>query len=1530
MSYKKILIFLCLMIAIFTVSSVAASDVNDAIVANDDSQENNEISIQTDEILKENEESKTITELNNIINGNENSTITLEHDYKYNDSDSSFTDGIKINRGVTIDGKGHTIDGGKKIRIFQITASSPVTIENINFINGFTSVYGGAIYAKDATATIINCTFTHNEAGDEGGNFGGALYYGTAINCTFTYNYAYNGGAMAYSTAINCTFENNRAIDKVHPQSHTKGGAMCYGTAINCTFRDNDADYGQDVYGTSITFDNMNNAILYNGDKLSFKGIPNNKVSVKVYKRGQLIVEDTFKNMDGWTINLHAGTYVLNCSVEGDEYTINPFSTKIIVKSKSSMSELQDLIANSQNPTIILDKDYSSNDGDDLENGIEINRDLTIDGNGHVLDGFNTMRIFHVNGAAKVTFKNIEFINGFAGYTGHGSAVEGNDATTIINCTFFGSNGYYGTVSSGTVINSTFIENKAVRGGALYQATAINCKFIQNNATYGGAMYEGTATNCEFINNSEDGLTDLFGTKIIFQDNDFNITQNTTKVLVFNHLPKVPVNLKLYKNGTLINESTFTSTEGLPLNLEAGQYYANCSVDTLNFAVVDFYVNIHSKYTSITDLNSLINDNQNQTIVISDDYEYLDSDFAFNKGIEISRDLTIIGNGNTIDGKGKMRLFQITNNAKVTFINLKFINGYYDVYDGGAIYGACSVINSTFINNKGYDGGALYEGSAINCSFINNVASRYGGAMYRGTATNCNFTNNAAEGEHFGGATYETDAVNSIFTKNSAYVGGAMDKGTATNCTFKDNKATFGGATDDVEAVNCTFINNQAVHISNSDGVGGAMYKGSATNSTFINNKAEYGGAIREGEATNCIFKNNAASKDGGAMYKGTATNCEFIENSAVGWGNDTYETTINFDIEDFNTIPYSCERLMFKGLPKSDVTIKLYKGETLINESTCISTEGWVVNLTEGTYTAECSAAFDHGPNKEFTVTINVVDKHLIDPNLIVNVDNITAGQPVSVEVSTNETFSGNVTLKLNSSDVIYTVIINKGSGSLSIDGLKAGKYTATVSFNATDVFDSSTVSKVFEVYPKPLIDPDLKVSVENITVGQSVLVEINTNATFSGNVTLKLNSSDKIYTVKIVDGVGSCTIPDLTVGSYIATVTFDDTDVFKASTVSKVFGVNPKPLIDPELQVMVNHTAQGNPALVEVRTNKTFSGNVSLKLNTSDESYTVKIVDGYGNYSILDLAIGKYTATVTFNATDVFKQSTASDEFEVYQKDLISPNLAIKINDITEGEIAQVEVTANTTFSGEVSVKINNNNYTVTVTDGYGSIPVINLEVGNYTATASSEKTDVFAQGEAMTSFSVIEKEVPPVIVPVDPNLIITVSSITVDSNVIITITTNATFSGNVNVMIGSKNYIVNVKNGKGTTSVSGLKVGTYTAVATFAATEKFKTSTKSATFKVKAHVIKLTLKKVKVKRSAKKLYITATLKIDGKAVKGKKLKFKFKNKSYTARTNKKGVAKIKIKKNVLKKLKKGKKVTYKVSYGKKTVKRTVKVKK
>ena len=60
------------------------------------------------------------------------------------------------------------------------------------------------------------------------------------------------------------------------------------------------------------------------------------------------------------------------------------------------------------------------------------------------------------------------------------------------------------------------------------------------------------------------------------------------------------------------------------------------------------------------------------------------------------------------------------------------------------------------------------------------------------------------------------------------------------------------------------------------------------------------------------------------------------------------------------------------------------------------------------------------------------------------------------------------------------------------------------------------------------------------------------------------------------------------------------------------------------------------------------------------------------------------------------------------------------------------------------------------------------------------------------------------------------------------------------------------------------------------------------------------------------------TATLKwSNGKAIVGKKIIFKFRGKKYVAKTNKKGIATIKIKKSVLKRLKVGKKYKISITY-------------
>lgn len=104
----------------------------------------------------------------------------------------------------------------------------------------------------------------------------------------------------------------------------------------------------------------------------------------------------------------------------------------------------------------------------------------------------------------------------------------------------------------------------------------------------------------------------------------------------------------------------------------------------------------------------------------------------------------------------------------------------------------------------------------------------------------------------------------------------------------------------------------------------------------------------------------------------------------------------------------------------------------------------------------------------------------------------------------------------------------------------------------------------------------------------------------------------------------------------------------------------------------------------------------------------------------------------------------------------------------------------------------------------------------------------------------------------------------------------------------------------------------------------TSKYSKVEKYVTLK---HVVSLSA--VKVKRSAKSLTLTATLKKGKTPITGKQVTFKFNGKVIDkVKTNSKGVAKVVVKSSLLKSLKAGKSVTYQASYKKDVVKRTVKV--
>ena len=216
---------------------------------------------------------------------------------------------------------------------------------------------------------------------------------------------------------------------------------------------------------------------------------------------------------------------------------------------------------------------------------------------------------------------------------------------------------------------------------------------------------------------------------------------------------------------------------------------------------------------TFTELQDKINNAESgSTITLENNYTYDDS---FKESyISITKNITVDGNGYTIDAKNASGIFYI-NATNVVLNNIVFVNAVSDTGIGGAIYanGDLTVVNSSFVDNFAEEGGAIYSRGSLfveSSNFTGNVAHWLGGgAIYANgdlTVSTSNFIgNDAPDWDHqgnIGGAIYSLSHLNvsySNFVNNTA---GSVGE--------KLNNAIYAyAAYANIE--NSTFVNNNIV-----------------------------------------------------------------------------------------------------------------------------------------------------------------------------------------------------------------------------------------------------------------------------------------------------------------------------------------------------------------------------------------------------------------------------------------------------------------------------------------------------------------------------------------------------------------------------------------------------------------------------------------------------------------------------------------------------------------------------------------------
>ena len=1315
---------------------------------------------------------RTFTDLQNAI-GLVTGTLTLNQNIAMTAKEAAnFTNGITINKDIVIDGKGHTIDAKNLGRIFSIGEGFTVTLTNATLINGKADK-GGAIY-NDGSLTLSDVKLSDNAAD----GYGGAVF---------------NNGHLVVGNSV---FDSNDIVNR-GSASVDYGGAAIYNwydgvlTVSGSNFTNNIKNYknGDRLVGAVAT---IGDATISDSCFVNNAGRWGGAISAS----GYLIAGDDVNTLtvSGSTFKENGGLYGAGIFVAGSDFTVSD-----CVFDKNTAFGKGDMTPNNNNGAAIVVTDTG--------------KDIT----------------------GAITGSN--FTNNKAQYGGAIYICEGNIA----------------------ISDSLFENNSAdVEGGAIDIDSAINNPVV-------------TVENSKFVNNTPQAIhnskelhlgietfTDLQNAidlvdGILTLDSDIAMTDDEAANFV---------------NGVIINKNIRIDGKGHTIDAKnLGRIFeidGGFAVTLTNVTLTNGNATVGGAIYNFGNLDLVYVNFVNNTAkyggaimnyaygLVLDDSTFTNNTAKIGGAIYNSADCFVVGNSTFANNTA-------TSNGGVIFN-----------YGIGFVVG-----NSTFVNNSAADGaGAIMNGGrgfvVGNSTFVNNTATSKGGAIYNYgigfVVGNSTFANNTAEDA---GAVYnegDNSVVgNSTFVNNTATsIGGAIinnGKLVVDNSAFEDNAANYyGGAIfnrDDLQVTNSAFDGNDILvrnirAMDNVDHGGAAIYNwkngkldisksnftnniknykngnllvgavatiGDATisDSYFVNNSGRWGGALsvmggESSSATNFIdidgtkFVNNSALY-GGAMFvwgsNYSISNSVFDNNSAFGKGNMTPNNNNGGAlVVTQGNIPIS-GTIINSNFTNNKAQ---YGGAAWINEGTIdISNSNFINN----TATVEAGAIGFEPAYTKITATV-------YGTNFINNTAGVDGGAIYSngdLRISDSD-FDNN---KAQKADIIYSNI----NGLLSINGNNYSNYTE----NKAPIINLAGIETISS--DGGVIITVLDNKTVNVCYGD--VVTLHAIITVDGVLVANQDLSFSVYNG---EDVVVCKANSLLNGSYVATYKINDvinktvSIVYDGPEVHINTGILNVSKANPDLTVGALDITVGDLEIITVTGPKDATGLITLTLNGID--YILPIYNGEAKFYFQDLAYGTYDVSASYSGDNHY---VAAENSTVFKVDKVSANLNIHVEDITFGENGLVIITLPSDIDGSiVTVNVNGKVYPVDIENGFGKLPLRELDAGDYTISAVFAGNDKYLPGVSNALLTVSKA---------DPALNVLISDLGYDGvfniNVALTGVDAIGLNGNVIVTVNNKDYSVNIVNGKGTAVGVKLAAGTYDFTAAWAGNDNYNAVGDSGKFSV-----------------------------------------------------------------------------------------------
>ena len=264
----------------------------------------------------------------------------------------------------------------------------------------------------------------------------------------------------------------------------------------------------------------------------------------------------------------------------------------------------------------------------------------------------------------------------------------------------------------------------------------------------------------------------------------------------------------------------------------------------------------------------------------------------------------------------------------------------------------------------------------------------------------------------------------------------------------------------------------------------------------------------------------------------------------------------------------------------------------------------------------------------------------------------------------------------------------------------------------------------------------------------------------------------------------------------------------------------------LNPNLNVFIKDVNYGENLTIYATlngvNNTNLTGNVIVTIN--NKNYSVVVINGKGNVSADKLPAGLYNFSATWAGNDNYNGTNISGGFKINK---IDSTIAINVEDIKVGENATIIVNLDSDATGNVTITLDNQNYTVAINEGQTIKVIGGLKAGTYDVFVKYIGDNNYNSAQNTTKFTVLKIS--------DYNMDVTVPEFKEGVNSTVGVDLPKDAEGTVTVEIEGKKYTANIINGTAKVNIPGLDVGDYNITTTYSGDAKYVSMTKKGNITV-----------------------------------------------------------------------------------------------